>query len=94
MSNLITVDNCYVTLLSLAEGFRACSPPDIRSSVQCLQAVLNLPLDQYTLAKTHLQLGDLIMRFTTNTDVACKHLEDAVSISMVERFSSMTNFSS
>lgn len=75
----ISVDNCYVTLLSLAEGFRTSSPPNIKNAVQCLQAVLNLPVDHYTLAKTHLQLGDLIMRHTSNIDIACRHLEDAVS---------------
>lgn len=80
MAAPITLDNCYVSLLSMAEGFKASNPPDVKRSVQCLQAILNLPVDHYTMAKTHLQIGSLISKHTTNIDIACKHFEDAVSI--------------
>ena len=78
MSGLITVENSYVALLSLAEGFRTCSPPDYKSSVQCLLAILNLPVHHQIIAKTHLQLGNLIMFNTTNHETASKHFEQAV----------------
>ncbi|XP_053207174.1 MAU2 chromatid cohesion factor homolog [Panonychus citri] len=81
MAAPITLDNCYVSLLSMAEGFKASNPPDVKRSVQCLQAILNLPVDHYTMAKTHLQIGSLISKHTTNIDIACKHFEDAWRLS-------------
>lgn len=80
MAAPITLENCYVALLSMAEGFRTSNPPDIKRSVQCLQAILNLPIDHYTMAKTHLQIGQLINKHATNIDIACKHFQDAVGI--------------
>lgn len=72
--------NCYHALLSLAEEFRTHQPPDIRSCIQCLMAVLNLPppLNPLIEIKTNLQLGRLIMQETSNVDIAQNHLDKAV----------------
>lgn len=79
MDPIIPPDNCYVALLSMAEGFRCQAPPDIQSSLQCLMAILNLPTHPRIVAKTHLQIGNLIMQHTLNLDIAHKYIEEAVN---------------
>ena len=79
-SMALTQETPYLTLLTLAEGFRTAIPPDIPTTVQCLMAILNLPNnDPRVIARTHLQIGKLICHHTTNTDVALDYLEKAVS---------------
>lgn len=76
----LTQETPYLTLLTLAEGFRTAIPPDIPTTVQCLMAILNLPNnDPRVVARTHLQIGKLIYQHTTNIDVALDYLEKAVS---------------
>ncbi|RWS19466.1 MAU2 chromatid cohesion factor-like protein, partial [Leptotrombidium deliense] len=78
--SLESAENNYLWLLSLAEGFRTSSPPDIQSCVQCLLAILNINPSPRNAAKTHLQLGNLFIQYTNNSDIAQRHLENAVII--------------
>jgi len=74
----INNESCYLALISMAEEFRSQSPPDIRSCVQCLFAILNLGSHPAIEAKTHLQLGNILMQLTNNFDRSQSHLEKAV----------------
>lgn len=75
-------DACYLALLGLAEYFRTATPPNIKCCIQCLQAVFNMkpPPPQRVEARTHLQLGTILLSHTKNIDLARTHLEQAVSI--------------
>ncbi|XP_023210809.1 MAU2 chromatid cohesion factor homolog [Centruroides vittatus] len=68
---------CYYALLALAEEFRTMNPPNIRNCIQCLVSVFNLKLHQRVEARTHLQLGNILLQYTKNTDLAQSHLEKA-----------------
>ncbi|CAG9133956.1 hypothetical protein JYU34_014642 [Plutella xylostella] len=70
-----TQDAWYISLLGLAEHFRTSNPPDIKSCIQCLQAVLNFKPPQRVEARTHLQLGNILLTHTKNIDLARTHLE-------------------
>lgn len=74
---VIPSENCYVALLSLAEGFRTTQPPDMESCLQCLLAILNIHTHPRNIAKTHLQIGHLFLLHTSNLDLAQNHLEKA-----------------
>ena len=73
----LTVDNSYVALLSFAEGFRTSQPPDLKSCLQCLLAALNLPISVRAMAKTHLQIANVLLNHTTNLNLAQSHCEKA-----------------
>lgn len=75
----VTAENSYLALLSFAEGFRTSTPPDLKSCLQCLLAVVNLPIDIRSLLKTHLQIVKLILNSTDNIVVAQSYCEKAVS---------------
>lgn len=79
MASMIPAENCYVALLSLAEGFRTSNPPDYQSTLQCLMAILNLHTLPRNMAKTHLQIGHLLLNHANNLDLAQSYLEKAVS---------------
>ena len=72
-------DPVYLALLGSAEYFRTSTPPNYRSAIQCLQAILTIPLPPLMEAKIHLFLGRLYTQHTTNVDVASMHLDKAVS---------------
>lgn len=72
-------DAWYLSLLGLAEYFRASSPPMIKLCIQCLQAVFNFKPPQRVEARTHLQLGNILLSHTKNIDLAKNHLEQAVN---------------
>ena len=74
-----TQDACYLALLALAEEFRTMNPPNIRNCIQCLVAIFNLKQPPKVEARTHLQLGNILLQHTKNTDLALSHLEKAVS---------------
>lgn len=69
---------CYLALLGLAEEFRTMNPPNIRNCIQCLLAIFNLKQPPKIEARTHLQLGNILLQYTKNTDLAQSHLEKAV----------------
>lgn len=73
----MNVDKCHKALLSLAEEFRAKSPPDLKSCMQCLLAILNLPVSPHIIAKTNYHLGSLIHKYTFDTSLAQTYLERA-----------------
>lgn len=73
----MNVDKCHKALLSLAEEFRTKSPPDLKSCMQCLLAILNLPVSPHIIAKTNYHLGSLIHKYTFDTNVAQTYLERA-----------------
>lgn len=73
----MNVDKCHKALLSLAEEFRTKTPPDLRSCMQCLLAILNLPVSPHIIAKTNYHLGSLIHQYTFDTSVAQTYLEKA-----------------
>ncbi|CAG5029907.1 unnamed protein product [Parnassius apollo] len=72
-----TQDAWYISLLGLAEHFRTSNPPDIKSCIQCLQAVFNFKPPQRVEARTHLQLGNILLTHTKNIDLARTHLEQS-----------------
>lgn len=72
-------DAWYLSLLGLAENFRTSNPPNIKSCIQCLQAVFNFKPPPRVEARTHLQLGNILLTHTKNIDLARSHLEQAVS---------------
>lgn len=71
-------DAWYLSLLGLAEHFRTSSPPMIKLCVQCLQAVFNFKPPPRVEARTHLQLGNVLLTHTKNIDLAKTHLDQAV----------------
>lgn len=73
----MNVDKCYKPLLCLAEEFRTKTPPDLKSCMQCLQAILNLPVSPHLIAKTNYHLGSLIHKYTSDTNIAQVYLEKA-----------------
>ncbi|KAF8786298.1 MAU2 chromatid cohesion factor homolog [Argiope bruennichi] len=72
-----TQEACYLALLALAEEFRTMNPPNIRNCIQCLCAIFNLKQPPKIEARTHLQLGNILLQHTKNTDLAQSHLEKA-----------------
>ncbi|XP_030765188.1 MAU2 chromatid cohesion factor homolog isoform X1 [Sitophilus oryzae] len=74
-------DAWYLSLLGLAEYFRTSSPPMIKHCIQCLQAVFNFKPPQRVEARTHLQLGNILLTHTKNIDLAKNHLEQAWMLS-------------
>lgn len=73
----MNVEKCHKALLSLANEFRTKSPPDLKSCMQCLLAILNLPVSQHIIAETNYQLGSLIHKYTFDTNIAQTYLERA-----------------
>jgi len=73
-------DAWYLSLLGLAEYFRTTSPPDIKKCIQCLHAVFTFKPPSRVEARTHLQLGNILLAHTKNTDLARNYLEQAVSV--------------
>lgn len=70
-------DMCYISLLGLAEHFRTSNPPNIKKCIQCLQALFTFKPPAKVEARTHLQLGQILITHTTNVDMARNHLEQA-----------------
>lgn len=71
-------DAWYLSLLGLAENFRTSNPPSIKLCIQCLQAVFTFKPPPRVEARTHLQLGNILLTHTNNIDLARTHLERAV----------------
>ncbi|XP_014285477.1 MAU2 chromatid cohesion factor homolog [Halyomorpha halys] len=74
-------DAWYLSLLGLAEHFRTSNPPDIRKCIQCLNAVFTFKPPTRVEARTHLQLGNILLTHTKNTDLARNYLEQAWHLS-------------
>lgn len=70
--------SCYTALLGLAESYRTVS--NIRHCIHCLKAVFNLNPPPAIEARTHLQLGNIMLSHTKNNDLVRQHLEIAVSM--------------
>ncbi|UXI16012.1 threonine-tRNA ligase [Sarcoptes scabiei] len=76
--NSYNPENVYLTLISLAEEFRTQKPPDIRNCIQCLYAIINLRVPYPAIeAKTHLQIGSLLLDHSNNLELAKTHLKKA-----------------
>ena len=73
-------DPVYLALLGSAEYFRTSTPPNYRSAIQCLQAILTIRLPPLIEAKIHLFLGRLYTQHTTNVEMASMHLDKAVCL--------------
>jgi len=71
-------DAWYLSLLGLAENFRTSNR--IKMCIQCLQAVFSFKPPPRVEARTHLQLGNILLQYTKNIDLARTHLEQAVSL--------------
>ncbi|RUS80189.1 hypothetical protein EGW08_012046 [Elysia chlorotica] len=80
-SSYSTEQPWYVALLGLAEHFRTSNPPNIRLCIHCLQSIFNLNPPPHIEARTHLQLGNILLSYAKNTDIARSHLEKAWTIS-------------
>lgn len=74
-------ENAYLTLVSLAEEFRQQKPPDIRNCIQCLMAIIHLGVPYPAIeAKTHLQIGSLLLEHSNNLELTKAHLKKAWSL--------------
>lgn len=71
-------DKIYISLLGLAEHFRSTSPPDIKKCIQCLQALFTFMPPTKVVARTHLQMGQVLLDYTQSLELARHHLEQAV----------------
>ncbi|XP_035826440.1 MAU2 chromatid cohesion factor homolog, partial [Aplysia californica] len=71
----------YVALLGLAEHFRTSNPQNIRLCIHCLQSIFNFSPPPHIEARTHLQLGTILLTHAKNIDIARSHLEKAWTIS-------------
>lgn len=76
-------DSWYAGLLGLADGFLNSKPPKIKETIQCLQAVFQFHPSPAIQARTHIQIGRLLSKYTKNSDLARTHLEKAVSFCML-----------
>lgn len=76
----VDVNTCHRALLKLAEEFRTKSPPDHKSCVQCLLAILNFPVPAAVAAKTNYQIGLIIYKRTSNNNVAQNYLEKSYEL--------------
>jgi len=74
-----TGDSWYVALLGLAESFRQAN--NIKECVRCLTAVFSFSPPPVIVARTHLQLGNILHTKTNNQDLAKQHLSQAWYIS-------------
>ncbi|KAJ8303992.1 hypothetical protein KUTeg_017575 [Tegillarca granosa] len=82
MASTPNLEPWYVSLLGLAENFRTSNPPNIRLCIHCLQAILTCKPVPRIEARTHLQLGNILLTHTKNIDLARSHLEKAWSMSV------------
>lgn len=73
-------DACYISLLGLAEYFRTANPPNIKKCIQSLQALFTFKPPLKVEARTHLQMGQVLMAYTKNVELARNHLEQAVRL--------------
>ena len=73
-------DQRYVALLGLAEQFRTAKPANIRLTIHCLEAVLVAQPPPRVAARTHLQIGKLLLQYGANPADAKDHLERCCSI--------------
>ncbi|XP_041367960.1 MAU2 chromatid cohesion factor homolog [Gigantopelta aegis] len=71
----------FLSLLGLAENFRTSNPPNIRLCIHCLQAIFTFKPPPKIEARTHLQLGNILLTHTKNIELARTHLEKAWQIS-------------
>ena len=69
MASTSSQDAWYLALLGLAEHFRVSTPPNIRMCVQCLQTVFSFKPPPRVEARTHLQLGNILVLYTKNVDL-------------------------
>jgi MAternally-affected-uncoordination protein len=72
-------DPAYVALLGFAESFRHVN--NINECVRCLKAIFNLSPGPQVVARTHLQLGNLLLSHAGAEDQARHHLEQAWYVS-------------
>lgn len=71
-------DKIYISLLGLAEYFRTTNPPNIKKCIQSLQALFTFMPPTKVVARTNLQMGQVLLVYTQNVDLARYHLEQAV----------------
>lgn len=79
MASSANTEACYVALLGLAENFRTSNPPNIKLCIHCLQSILTLQLAPKIETRTRVQLGNILIAHTKNTDLAISNLEKAVN---------------
>ncbi|XP_076102692.1 MAU2 chromatid cohesion factor homolog isoform X2 [Mytilus galloprovincialis] len=77
MASSANTEACYVALLGLAENFRTSNPPNIKLCIHCLQSILTLQLAPKIETRTRVQLGNILIAHTKNTDLAISNLEKA-----------------
>ena len=68
-------DPRYVALLGLAEQFRTAKPANIRLAIHCLKAVFVAQPPPRVAARTHLQIGKLLLQYGVDPADAKEHLE-------------------
>ena len=73
-------DPRYVALLGLAEQFRTAKPSNIRLAIHCLKAVFAAQPPPRVAARTHLQIGKLLLQYGADVNDAKDHFEKCNSI--------------
>lgn len=73
-------DPRYVALLGLAEKFRTAKPANIRLAIHCLQSIFAAQPPPRVAARTHLQIGKLLLQFSTEVSSAKEHLDKCHNI--------------
>ena len=67
----------YLALLGLAESYK--NQGRAEACYKCLMAILNLTIPYNVSARIHCEIGKLLLRQTTNHDLAKQYLDTAVS---------------
>ena len=73
-------DPRYVALLGLAEQFRTAKPANIRLAIHCLKAVFVAQPPPRVAARTHLQIGKLLLQYGADATDAKDHFDKCNSI--------------
>jgi MAternally-affected-uncoordination protein len=70
----------YTALLGIADAYLRSDPPRIRHCIHCLEAVFSYKLPPHYEAHVRVQLGNILLKYTENIDLARSHFERSVCL--------------
>ena len=70
----------YTALLGIADTYLRSDPPRIRQCIHYLEAVFCYKLPPHCEAHVRLQLGNILLKYTENIDLARSHFERSVCL--------------
>lgn len=68
----------YVALTAIADVCLRSDPPRIRQCIHCLEATFRYKLPPLSEAHIRVQLGNILLKYTENDDLARSHFERSV----------------